>query len=130
MGVAKNAGLRGHHLAGIDMAATEKEHVQQPADAAAGWHTTGMTAHCCLRQVVRYRTIHLNEPGGEAEADGMLKLPALPRLMGSKDCCAGHSPLGMPSLRTRSAVSVKIQCATAADSRRHQQAAKQARRQI
>ncbi len=43
---------------------------------------------------------HLRDPGGDAEADGMLKPPALPRLMGSSACCAGHSPLGAPSLRT------------------------------
>jgi len=48
---------------------------------------------------------HLRDPGGDAEADGMLKLPALPRFMGSSGCGAGHSPLGAPSLHTEDAVS-------------------------
>ena len=45
-------------------------------------------------------TMHLSEPGGDADADGTLRLPALPRFTGSVGCCTGQSALCAPNLRT------------------------------
>ena len=50
---------------------------------------------------------HLRDPGGDADADGMLRLPALPRLIGSRGCCACQLLLCAPSLCAGQSSSVR-----------------------